>query len=85
MNSKNTVKEILIKRGFKEFKPTQELLKTLGMNAWRFKKIIENKLEMTLSESADFAIWLDVSVDDLIKQNADEPPANNHALLNNLN
>ncbi|WP_025142724.1 hypothetical protein [Pedobacter jeongneungensis] len=85
MNSKNTVKEILNKRGFKEFKPTKELLEKLGINAWRFKKIIENKLEMTLSELADFAIWLDVPVEDLIMQNADEPPSFSPLSLANSN
>ncbi|MFD2581529.1 hypothetical protein ACFSR6_03445 [Pedobacter vanadiisoli] len=74
MTAKNNIKEILYTRGFRDFKPTRELLDRIGTNAWRFKKIIDNKLEMTLSESAEFAGWLGTTVDDLIQPNNTEPP-----------
>jgi hypothetical protein len=63
---KNKIKSILADRGFQDFKPTDELLASLGgIGRISFFKMLDNKIQPSFEESFLIAEWLNVSVNDL--------------------
>ena len=72
MTTKNLINQILNKRGFKKYTPTDELLSKMEITVTRFNKIIENKTEMTASELQKFSVWLDTPIQNLLLLNKDD-------------
>ena len=76
----NCVKHILQKRGFKIAVPTDQVLQELDITLHRFNKILDNKVEITLTEAAAFANWLKVSIEELTTAPTPVPVADKFGL-----
>jgi len=68
--TKNRVKELILKMGFKP-EPTDEKLKELFLTRHRFTKILENNVELTSSELVNIANWLKVDIKELFEVQKD--------------
>jgi hypothetical protein len=72
MTPKNRIEEILNIKGFKNFTPTDQILKDFDMSLHRFNKIIGNRTEATTTELQMFSIWLDTPIQNLLILKQDE-------------
>ena len=68
---KNTIAQILSNRGIAKVEPTDAFLAQHELTARRFYKIIDGKIDMTLTEARAFANWLGVAIEDLSPGKAD--------------
>jgi transcriptional regulator with XRE-family HTH domain len=62
---KNTIEQLILKKGLKKFTPTKELLQDLNTNQRRFGEIRKNLRQPNFEEAYAIAKWLGVTVDDL--------------------
>jgi transcriptional regulator with XRE-family HTH domain len=70
---KNNFEKIIKAKGFKEFRPTEDLLKKLQIRKNRFSWIRSNKVQPTFEEAFLFAQWAGVTVDELYDSNELKP------------
>jgi len=63
MPKSNKIQAILYEKGFRQVKPSYDLLTKMGITPHRFNKILRNETELTLSEAIAFSAWLEVPIE----------------------
>ena len=61
----NRLRELLLEKGMKEFKPTAEVLKTWGISNKRWNQILRNEADMEYGTVEQIAIYFRVKKEEL--------------------
>lgn len=62
---KNYVEQHVAKYGFREFRPSDEIMMKMGISEQRWKKILKNEVDMTATEIYVIAEWLKITRDEI--------------------